>query len=1192
MPYLLRKVPKKDLYWVVSKDTGKKHSTEGLPPEKAEAQKRVLEAAMLKGGGSMLEHLQYERALITKLIETTIGAIKDELILSPRSAANDWIYVAFEKQLASFYAALIRKDEEIKEHLSKKLKGGSTRDERGFAAETREKKIAIGVIRAILNEITHDKNSRGFLLPTTIQQRDNTGKVVKTYSKEDIDAEIESRGQTRADFNTMGYLMALETLPNAGTWEVPLPPPRQQPPLPPPPLPPLPPGPPPQPPQPPGPRRPNASSAPSSAVNEAFKKEVAGLSMPDIDAAVIRGTRAFSSASGENQKQIGLQLDILRARQADLRAQADSRALAVPAFVPPSHIADQARLLGLEMRIFVDNKWFREQIIRDITVTRDFLNEEEAKIKRGDYGPRTAAARAALEERAAHFDARAVAETADIKQAEAKQEAALENIRRGEGWFRDNHIVQPARLPIREVITNQPEPLLGPEPEAAPEAAEAAEAAEPEAAPEPVREAAGLDARAKAEGTRAKEAARKARIAEGNELIEEIRELQGDEPRILANIDTYQYLLAREISKSNPRRDEIKEIEQHIKDFRHTITELRDQIATKKGEILSIAEETKHSFKEVKAATAATAAFNRASVIDERAEALRQIVTQTDMLRRIKEILERPGGVTDKEMKARLLENVTNVTKSLAAAQAYFQERTEHLAKAGINISQKSDDAIRAEELAKAEASTGIDAQIRRSYHHIEEHKEDIHRVEKSIGDFTTSEAQLKIILKASFGKPEEYDAFVKDLEDEIKDLDAAIEKGERVEEARQQKKVFNDTLTTFRRLRDSPPKDVMERLADVRARLARAKTHLAARAAALQGALEEARTLEETSKARHKGKGLHGGAWYDVFNPSKVYNEVFNPDSIARKRIADVAKGVRKDYPPSARKTIEKYGTWTIKSMYLRRDPVQSAIHYAFNVLSLGTWNKARKDENFDRLFHLGLVVVLESPRGERVNVLIEKNEVINIGDVKPRDSDTQLLTIPPPEPTTLAQFLEKAYRLKGDELFRYDPFKNNCQDFIITILRANDALPPYAASFIKQDVTTLVDKLPGFVAPIAKAITDLGALTNVALEGGNSDTSSYLEEARRRAKAHHYPYKLLGLATDGIHKLQIPDENGRIIRFGRAGYGDFIIYSQKEREGGVPVGTAVKKQKTFHASHSKIKGDWKNNPFSPNNLALKILW
>ena len=49
MPYKLRKAPRKDLYWVVTIETGKKHSKEPILLEKAKAQMRILESA-LKGG--------------------------------------------------------------------------------------------------------------------------------------------------------------------------------------------------------------------------------------------------------------------------------------------------------------------------------------------------------------------------------------------------------------------------------------------------------------------------------------------------------------------------------------------------------------------------------------------------------------------------------------------------------------------------------------------------------------------------------------------------------------------------------------------------------------------------------------------------------------------------------------------------------------------------------------------------------------------------------------------------------------------------------------------------------------------------------------------------------------------------------------------------------------------------------------
>lgn len=56
MPYKLRKAPRKALYWVVTIETGKKHSKDPIPIDKAKAQMRILESA-LKGGGPFKDEL-------------------------------------------------------------------------------------------------------------------------------------------------------------------------------------------------------------------------------------------------------------------------------------------------------------------------------------------------------------------------------------------------------------------------------------------------------------------------------------------------------------------------------------------------------------------------------------------------------------------------------------------------------------------------------------------------------------------------------------------------------------------------------------------------------------------------------------------------------------------------------------------------------------------------------------------------------------------------------------------------------------------------------------------------------------------------------------------------------------------------------------------------------------------------------
>jgi len=234
------------------------------------------------------------------------------------------------------------------------------------------------------------------------------------------------------------------------------------------------------------------------------------------------------------------------------------------------------------------------------------------------------------------------------------------------------------------------------------------------------------------------------------------------------------------------------------------------------------------------------------------------------------------------------------------------------------------------------------------------------------------------------------------------------------------------------------------------------------------------------------KSKG-RGGGLLDIFNKQKVINELVNPDSILRRRVSDVSRGIRTNYPPSSRKVIDKYGDWKIESLTLRRDPVQSALHVAFQLVTLGQWNKARASENKEKLFHLGIVLGLVSPNGEKASVLVEKNEVINIGMPKKTTGGTEIVSSTAPVGETLRTFLDKGLNSVGaEQFFKYDPFKNNCQDFILLLLRANGVITPSAEAFVKQDVNGLLNKLPSWTGAIAKGITDIGGLANVAIEGG----------------------------------------------------------------------------------------------------------
>jgi hypothetical protein len=125
-------------------------------------------------------------------------------------------------------------------------------------------------------------------------------------------------------------------------------------------------------------------------------------------------------------------------------------------------------------------------------------------------------------------------------------------------------------------------------------------------------------------------------------------------------------------------------------------------------------------------------------------------------------------------------------------------------------------------------------------------------------------------------------------------------------------------------------------------------------------------------------------------------------------------------------------------------------------------------------------------------------------------------------------------------------------------------------------------------------KALAQMRAvgLKEHLIGGYENKPSWYLEQARMKAHDNGYDPGSLMWADDGIHKLMMKDDKGKYRYFGKAGYKDYIIYRKLEDMGKVEMGMAEKMRQRYHASHTKIKGKWRDDPYSPNMLSLKINW
>jgi len=341
-------------------------------------------------------------------------------------------------------------------------------------------------------------------------------------------------------------------------------------------------------------------------------------------------------------------------------------------------------------------------------------------------------------------------------------------------------------------------------------------------------------------------------------------------------------------------------------------------------------------------------------------------------------------------------------------------------------------------------------------------------------------------------------------------------------------------------------------------------------------------------------GSGFFGDMWDSARN---VANRVV-------KGVKDVAMGFRNDFSPSVRGLLGFIGDKPITQIFVRRDPIQSALNTALNFISLGKWNTVKDKYGFDKFFHLRLEVIIRVSSSPVLlaKYTLEKNEVINIQKAFPIESQTEVMPVEMKGEITVNQLLQGAQGIQGDTFHRYDAFHNNCQDFVGAMLQSNGLLTQDVAEFIKQDIRQAISELPSWTGKIARGLTDAGALANVALEGRGGlhpmakfakqmdsmgvNPAQYLALAKKKAKALGLADNLLGFSTDAKHKLQIPNADGRMIRFGAVGLGDYILYSLSGDK------KADQHRSNYRKRATKIKGDWEKDPYSANNLAIGVLW
>lgn len=212
-----------------------------------------------------------------------------------------------------------------------------------------------------------------------------------------------------------------------------------------------------------------------------------------------------------------------------------------------------------------------------------------------------------------------------------------------------------------------------------------------------------------------------------------------------------------------------------------------------------------------------------------------------------------------------------------------------------------------------------------------------------------------------------------------------------------------------------------------------------------------------------------------------------------------------RRDYSPSVKKILEKYGNEIIKGISLHRLVLPSIYTGILNIWTRNETERRLQEEPKDKLFHISMWIKLNN-----VVILCEKNEVISFKINPKKTANEEEQEARTPYNVRFIDFIEYGRRYIGDDkFFGYSAKDNNCGNWIEYILKANNIDDSHTHDFIGQDTKKILEGFP-ILRQTLNTVTDIAGRSNVLLEGGqiyeHKNNGLYSDEIENILNKHHY--------------------------------------------------------------------------------------
>lgn len=173
------------------------------------------------------------------------------------------------------------------------------------------------------------------------------------------------------------------------------------------------------------------------------------------------------------------------------------------------------------------------------------------------------------------------------------------------------------------------------------------------------------------------------------------------------------------------------------------------------------------------------------------------------------------------------------------------------------------------------------------------------------------------------------------------------------------------------------------------------------------------------------------------------------------------------------------------VKAITVYRVPLQTYVDIGLSALTAGAWDKAAKDHGYDQIFHLYLIITLQSG----AQYIVEKNEIINVALALPEQiniSDTNYKLDVPFDASkrriTIRSMLNNCLIIQGkNRFYTYNFQTNNCQVFVRDCLKGSGLLTPDLEKFIIQDISAIAKDVGEDKLALAAALPNIaGAVTS----------------------------------------------------------------------------------------------------------------